>query len=450
MKMNKTLLSMSLALFATSALAQTGVASGTPFGSGQDSINCRRNLSLLGAHMKTGSFQDAIEPYTLALKECPGSSKNIYIHGARLLKWKLEKETDVEKKKAIAEELNQLYDVRAKYFGDDPKFGLDQITSAKIVDYLGALGNTADYEQIKSWTKARVDEAGAATAPQLLYYYAYSSRIIAQLGKATPEDYINDYLKAADLMDEQLTAAAGDEEAIKAIETFKTPLDAEFAASGLATCDILMKVYTTEKVEANKENKAYLSQVSGLFAQADCQSEAYFLASRYLFQIEPNARAAMGLAGRAIQQKNYSEANDYLQRAIQLTDKNSEKVLCYEMLANLASIQGNHAAVRNYTNSALAINPKSGRSLIRLATAIGAAAGSIFPNDPVKQRCVYYLVIDKLQAAAAADPSVSAEANRQIGRYRSLLPSAESIFMHPELKQGASFTVPGYGTTTIR
>ena len=76
-------------------------------------------------------------------------------------------------------------------------------------------------------------------------------------------------------------------------------------------------------------------------------------------------------------------------------------------------------------------------------------SNSIFPGDPVKARCVFFLVIQRLQAAAAKDPSVAAQANRLIGQYRARLPKAADIFMHPELGSGKALAIPGYGSVVL-
>ena len=70
--------------------AQTGVTDGSPFGHGEDSVRCRENISLLTSYAKSGSFKDAKPFWENALKECPGSSKNIYIYGAKILAWEIE------------------------------------------------------------------------------------------------------------------------------------------------------------------------------------------------------------------------------------------------------------------------------------------------------------------------------------------------------------------------
>ena len=91
----------------------------------------------------------------------------------------------------------------------------------------------------------------------------------------------------------------------------------------------------------------------------------------------------------------------------------------------------------------LAENPNSGRALIVLAQMTANSVSSYFPDDKVKQRCVYYLVINKLRRAASVDPKVAGEANRLISSYSRLLPSAQDIFMHPEIKKGSTLNIGG-------
>ncbi len=450
MKMKKAFLSLLIALVGTTAYAQTGIASETAYGHGQDSIHCRQNLSLFSGFSKMKNYKDAYEPWTKAIKECPGSSKNIYVYGAKILRWKITQEQDATKRQALLDDLMNMYDLRTQYFGNSRKYGPDYIMAKKAADYVALAGSGIDYKKLYEWIAPVVADAGKGANPELLYYFVAASRNVAVKDSTKREAYINDYLNSAEALDAQAEASEGNAKALKIISAYKTPMDTEFASSGLAGCDMLQKIYTEEKIEKNKENKNFLVQTCSLFQNAGCDAPAYFTASRYLFAIEPSARAAMGLAGKAVQDRKYAEAKDYLTKAIDLTDVVKEKVMCYELLATLSSKQGSSSSARAYCKQALALDPKSGSSLITLATLLAGDADHIFPNDKVKKKAVYFLVIDKLKHAAAVDPSVSSKAYKLIGQYKDYLPSAADVFMHPDLDKGASFTVPGYGSTIIR
>ena len=98
----------------------------------------------------------------------------------------------------------------------------------------------------------------------------------------------------------------------------------------------------------------------------------------------------------------------------------------------------------------MAENPNMGAPLILIAQMYASSASSIYPDDPVKQRCVFYLVMDKLERARSVDSSVAGKAGQLIATYRRSLPSSSDIFMHPELDKGKTFHVGGWiGESTV-
>ena len=140
-----------LGLLSTAAYAQTGRATGTPFGSGEDSIRCRQSISLLTSFGKTANYADAYEHWQKAYDNCPAASKNIYIIGAKILHWKLGQAKTADEKKKILNQLMKLYDDRITYFGDDAKVGTPQILADKIEDYKTIAGADADFTQVYQW-----------------------------------------------------------------------------------------------------------------------------------------------------------------------------------------------------------------------------------------------------------------------------------------------------------
>ena len=249
-----------LGLLSTAAYAQTGRATGTPFGSGEDSIRCRQSISLLTSFGRTGNYADAYEPWQRAYNDCPAASKNIYIIGAKILHWKHAQAKTPADKKKILDRLMKLYDDRVTYFGDDAKVGAAQIIADKIEDYKTLGGADADFTQVYKWAQPVVERYKEQTPIQVLYYYAFSSRLIASKDESKIDQYINEYTQAAEYADAVLAAAETDE-AKKVIEVYKNQMDGEFAQSGLASCDKLEKTYTVDKIDQHKADKNYLQTV---------------------------------------------------------------------------------------------------------------------------------------------------------------------------------------------
>ena len=119
MKIKVLLLAFGCSMMSFGAYAQKGVDTGTPFGSGEDSVRCITNISLFVPYAKAGNFKDAYEFWYQAYTECPGAHKDIYLYGVRIMDWKINTEKDPAKKAALIDDLMKVYDTRVKYFGND-------------------------------------------------------------------------------------------------------------------------------------------------------------------------------------------------------------------------------------------------------------------------------------------------------------------------------------------
>ncbi len=429
--------------------AQTGKESGTPFGQGEDSLKCRQNISLFTSYAKGKNYNDAYEFWKQALDECPASSKNIYFYGAQILNWKIQQEQDPANKQEWIEQLLNLYDLRAQYFGNDAKNGKDWIMAAKVADYLRLKGNDVDYGKIYDWVKPVVEEKGKEADPQAVYFFVFSSLNKAIGNEAWHEQYVNDYMAGNAILEssvDKFSAAPEDSLKLNNVLAFKGQLDELFAQSGLADCKMLTQIYGA-RLEENKSNSEFLQAMLDMFRYAGCdQDPMYFVASKYMYAIKPTAAAALGLAKEAMDNHKNAEATKYLTDAIGLTSDKRLKAYCYYSLAVISMNARNYSQARSYCNNALTENPNMGTPLILIAQMYAATAGSIYPDDAVKQRSVYYLAIDKLERARSIDkdPKVQAEAGRLIATYRKYLPSSQDVFFHPEVKQGSSFFVGGW------
>src|SRR5665811_913193 len=75
-----------LTALSLSAVAQTGIVTGTAFGHGEDSIRCMRNTSLYSTYYENKDYNMALKFWRPVFNECPGSSKNTYIRGEAMYK----------------------------------------------------------------------------------------------------------------------------------------------------------------------------------------------------------------------------------------------------------------------------------------------------------------------------------------------------------------------------
>lgn len=442
-------------LIAFGMKAQKGVDTGTPFGSGDDSIQCRTNISLFTPYAKSGNFKDAQPFWKKAYDECPASTKNIYIYGIDIINWQISQETDPAKKDALIDEMMTLFDNRVKYFGDDPKYGKDWIVARKAAEYNKLKGENTDPKLVYQWTGEVIDELKEKVDPSAISLYMFASFKMMQNDKDTYKgQYVDDFLKCSALLDEAYAAAkaANNEKDAEGLMARKVEIEKNFTTSGAADCETLQSIYTP-KVEENKDNIEFLKETMTLLRRVGCkESDIFITTSVYAHAIEPTAESAMGLGTKAIKDKDYAGAEKYFSEAIEMTEDSDTKGDLYYALAAMAIQQNQYTKTKQYAQKCLAEKPNYCNAYILLATAYAAGGRGIYSDDPVLSKIVYCVVVDKLERARQLDPSCADEANRLIATYRKHFPTKEEVFMHPDIKEGENFTVGGWigETTKIR
>ena len=450
---NKLLLLAALFIIAISLKAQKGVDSGTPFGSGADSLNCVKNTSLYIDYVKISSFKDAYPFWKIVYDECPGSSKNVYIYGVQIMDWLISEETDASKKEALIEEMMKLYDNRIKYFGNDPTYGKDYIISQKAQKYSQLKGESTDHTILYKWLGDAINEFKTDMDPLGISLYMFSSLKLMQSDvDKYKSQYVDDFLKTTALLDEQLAKAkaANNEKNADVVSARKGEIEQTFFVSGAADCEIMQSIYAS-KVEENKDNLVFLKETITLLRRVSCgEIDVYFTASEYAYKLEPSAEAASGLGAKAYRDKDIATATKYFNEVVSMSEDSELKANIYLLLANIAYEQKQYQSTK--TNCLKSISEKSsnGKAYILLASVYASVAKDIFPNDPVLTKCVYYAVIDKLERARQVDPSEAQEAGRLIAIYSQYLPSADDVFMHPSVDTGETLHIGGLINETVR
>ena len=451
----KEILSIAVILtIAMGAKAQTGVVTGTPFGSGADSLRCRQNISLAQTYMQTNNYAEALPLWKMAYEECPGATRSLYQWGEQLIKWQLTEAKDAATTESLFNELMALYDKRIKYFGNEQQYDVNWIMARKAGDYISIKGENADPAVLYGWLKPIVDEYKEKTNPTSLSYYIFASQgLMALDADKYTDQFIQDFLTASAIYDAQLEVAnaANDENSINNISAYKSQIELRFTSSGAADCATMESVYAS-KIEEEKTNIEFLKATLILFQRVGCtETESYFVAANYAHLIEPTAESAMGLGYQAVKKNDFDTAEKYFVEASDLTSDDNLKSLAFYVIANLSGSRSQYQKARQFCLRSLEVNPNNGRAYILIAQAYANSAGSI-SIDPVLRKTVYWAAVDKLERARQVDPECADDANKYIRQYSNYFPTTEEIFMHPDLTPGQQYVVGGWinERTTVR
>jgi hypothetical protein len=82
-------------------------------------VSCANDLSTLAEYMKINLSDFALPSWRNVFYNCPASSKNIYIYGAKIFQEKIEKAQDTDIQSAYFDTLMLIYDRRIQYFGEE-------------------------------------------------------------------------------------------------------------------------------------------------------------------------------------------------------------------------------------------------------------------------------------------------------------------------------------------
>lgn len=422
-----------------------------PFGHGQDSIDCRVNLSLMQTSSKAEAYESAIGPWKAVYKNCPASSKNIYIYGPRIYKALYAKTTDEAKKKEYLDKVMEIFDTRIKYFGDEDAKGT--ILAYKTYDYMELMGEKTDQKVIYDWLGEAIKEMKDKMYPLDAYsYYMVASLSEYYKDNAKKDQYIKDYFTIVGYVDQAIANAKAAKDVTNAdyLEMVKDGIVKGFIASGAGDCKTLTEYYA-EKLEPNKSNKEFLKEVLNALASVGCtEADLYFTAAEYLNIIEPSASAALGLANKSLRDGDYETAVKYYSEAARLEEDKVKSSDYMMQLAGIFSNQRNFARSRQAAYDALEYNPNNGEAYILIGQLYASSANNIF-SEPEKAGLVYCAAVDKLQKARSVDPSVASKANSLINSYAARYMDTETAFMMG-FKAGETVFIPGWigETTTIR
>lgn len=446
------------ALTASVAVAQKGVEDGSRFGHGQDSIDCLNNISLYNEYVKTKNYADAYTYWKKVFSDAPVAQHSIYTNGAVILKNLIAGTKDMNLRKGYADTLMLVYDQQLQYLD---KLNLLRKTPWTEYYVKGEKAHTyityyprMDANQAYDMLSEVIELGKAKNQYYIIGDFMKISQAKFKKDENHREQFIQDYLTASEYIAQIAEATANSNSSqkdalLKAVATTKENVDAYFINSGAADCAQLEAIYAP-KVEENKDNLEYLRKVVSVMAMLDCtESEVYYTASEYAHHIAPTAATAAGCAYSYLKRGDMAKSIEYFDQAIELdTIATNKAEYCYKAAIILNSDKQLSKA-KSYVTRAISLNGDKGAYYILLANIYAAAPK--WNDEPLLDKCKYFVVLDRLYQAKRVDETVAEEANKMISAYSTYTPGKEELFMLGK-KEGDKIHVGGLinETTTIR
>lgn len=412
---------------------------------GEDSVQCVRNWSLYAEYYRQRNYEMAYEPWKYMFNDCPRASINIYIHGANIIKYFYNNETDPDRREAWVDTLMMVYDQRIEMFGEEGR-----VLGRKVAD-LYRLRPTA-VQDLYEMSERSIQLEGMNTGGDVLLVNFQMVVRLADAALLEPNAIIEAFDRAIDIIEYNLEHNPDD---AHIYNPAKNNIRSMFEP--YATCENLAQIFEP-RLDAAPDDVELLERITEMLENAGCiNDDLFFRATLKLHEIQPNAESAFLMGRLENNRENFPAAIKYYQQAADLfteegVAQHQDRIFrAYWLMAELSFRQlRNLPQARTYARKAHETTPTDGRPLLLIGE-MYATSASECGDDVITKKAAYWVAVDKLIEArnVATDEAVKERASQLIDHYRLFFPNNEDLFFHG-YSEGDSFRVECWINKTTR
>ena len=414
---------------------------------GADSVTCVMNLSLYRefykqwkqSKYKNTAVNDAQQPWREVFENCPRASENIYLDGAKMLKFRIKKSETKEVKERMIDSLMMVYDRRIEYFPSHYKSKKSQ--KGKILGYKGVdlyqLRPTA-YAEVYGILKESVELDQVHSKSAVFVYYFRVTTKMAQKSKIDTAIIVDVYDELMGYIEQNIELYYTKGNTKKEEEWLNVKGNIDNTFEPFAQCNDLVRVYQ-QKFDQTPNNIELLKKITAILDKKKCHDgPLFFESSVNLHKLEPSPESAYLIGKMLMIQQRFKEAVPYMEEATQM--ENIEKRDdAFVFLARIFRATGNYAKARKMAIEATKINTTDGAPYVLIGDMYAATAKDCGTDD-LTRKVAYWAAVDKYAKAKRVDSSLTESMNKLINTYTAYFPPTELLFFHA-LKEGDTYTV---------
>ena len=207
----------------------------------------------------------------------------------------------------------------------------------------------------------------------------------------------------------------------------QTLLNVESLFTPYADCDALLNIFS-EKFSKSPDDINLLKRILKVMDQKECaENNLFFEVSSKLYELEPSALAASKMGKMSISRKEFTQAINYCNEAIELEEDNEVKAKYYLVLADAYRNAGSYSKARQAAYMALDLKNNWGEAYMSLGNIYVSGAKSC--GNEFEQKTVYWIAVDMFNLARR-DQDVETRARKSINTYSKYFPNTEVCFFN--------------------
>ncbi len=427
------------------ALAASGAVLSAQGKYGADSADCIKYLSYYQEYFKQKNYDDATPNWRKAYKYCPPSAnQNMLINGTAIIRRVISQNAkNPIYRAALVDSLLMIHDQRAQYF---PKYAVTALNN-KGLDLVNYVKD--DNKRLYEGLSDIIEKNGVNTKPSIYLFNINAAVELYKVGELSEEQVIALYEKSIENLERTPVKNENDK---KNIDQVTDDIENIFLQSKVASCDKLVALFTPRLAEA-PDDLALVKTIVNMLSKTEegTDTELFLEAVNTLNRLEPSFQSSYYLFRLYSSKGNVDAAVSNMEQAIAFPESDDATDASYNYeLATYCYKNGLSLKAVKAAQEAARLDPSLAGKCYML---IGNVWGSqVCHGNEIESRAPYWVAVDYMRKAKAADESLTAEANNMIAQYSKYFPMKAEAFMYDVL-DGQSYTVNCGGlsaTTQVR
>jgi tetratricopeptide (TPR) repeat protein len=427
-----------MALFCSSKVSAQGKF-------GPDSVECIKYLSYYTEYFKQKNYDSALPNWRKAYNLCPPTARySLLSDGTTLLKRVIQQnQKNSIYKDQLVDSLMKIYDERIQYW---PKYATSSLNN-KALDMYNFMKD--EPKKLYEGLTDAVTKLGKNARANVYLFQINTAVDLYKDGQLDPEAVINAYETAVANI-AQMTVKNDVEK--RSNDKVVEDIESLFITSQVASCDNLIALFTP-RYEADSQNLDLAKNIVRMMSLTEgCTDNDLFLnAVTTMYNLEPSYTSAYYLYKLYAGRSDVDNAVKFMTEAINAAESDSATDAAYQFeLAAFCYKNGQNAKAFAAAQQAVELDPSfAGKAYFLMGNIWGSVSCS---GNDVEQRAKYWVAVDYMNKAKAADETLAEDANNYIRQYAAYYPQTAEAFMY-DVTDGQSYTVSCGGmraTTTVR